>query len=361
MRQSKSMRWEEAKGARRPSVGWEREFEGQISRYSPEVVDLGPGRVESPYDWRPPEVGETDRRVVVFLSSEGNLDVTRYRKWYDPTTVPDLLPRFVRLDFSQDSEIARFYQDFGRLGVPDRDKLRPFNYEDWRGLGGEPVWWLRHKARELHALMEIYYALRRRDTRRLRKLLGPVYMHEDYWPMPSPDEWIEDYMFRAGAGLPPSDSEWYPSPPRSRAPRGIILIPCKRGGRLSTLTARRCLYWASYLVSTWVNWHLESVRRVVGIPQPEFWQRERAKRAARPFVPKWYCSRLLDALYVHFYDIITGNGELRRCLGCGDLYPVPVVQRGRPKVYCTRRCQNAANKRAQRSSGAAGRKSPRSR
>jgi hypothetical protein len=93
---------------------------------------------------------------------------------------------------------------------------------------------------------------------------------------------------------------------------------------------------------------------VVGRPQLKPWREDDAKTAARPFVPRWECVGLLNALYVHFYDLITGNGELRRCPGCDDLYPVPRVQRGRPKVYCERRCQNAAAKRAQRHRGAAG-------
>jgi len=348
MRQSQSMRWEEAKGAWRPSVGWEREFGSWAFRHSPDVVDLGPQRVRSPYDFAQGVSGAVDRRVVVFLDSEGNIDAARFRGGYDPTTKPDLLRRFVDLDFSQDSEIVRFYEDFGPLGIPDQDDLRPYGHREWRSLGGEPVWWLKQKAAELRALMELYYGLQTRSTRRLRRLLGPVYMLEVGLPAPSPDAWVEDYMYRAGAGLPPSDSGFCPSLPRPADARGNgFLVPQRMAGRVARLTGRECTKWASYLVSSWVNRHLESVRRVVGIPQPEPWRTKDAERAARPFVPRWHCHRLLDALYVHFYDIITGNGELRRCLNCSDLYPVPVVQRGRPKKYCTRRCQNAANKRTQ--------------
>jgi len=349
MRQSQSMRWEEAKGAWRPSVGWEREFGSWAFRYSPDVVDLGRQRVRSPYDVAQGMSSGVDRRVVVFLDSEGNTDTARLRGGYDPTTEPDLLRRFANLDFSQDSEIVRFYEDFGPLGVPDPDDLEPYGHEDWPSLGGEPVWWLKHKSAELRALTELYYGLQTRSTRRLRRLLGPVCMLEFGLPAPSPDAWVEDHMYRAGAGLPPSDNGFCPSLPRpANVKGGGFLVPRRMAGRFAKLTGRECTKWASYLVRTWVNRHLESVRRIVGWPQPQPWQKERAERAARPFVPQWYCHGLLGALYAHFYDIITGNGELRRCPNCGDLYPVPVVQRGRPKRYCTRRCQNAANKRAQR-------------
>jgi hypothetical protein len=272
----------------------------------------------------------TDSRVVVFLDEQGMPPVQRFGG-YDPLAEENLLTRFTRLAHSSDQEVVCFYRDFGPLGWPAWHIQKPYGWQGWSGLRGEPVWWLMQQVRELCALMELYYALQNRNDKGLRLLLEPLWQSQDGLPRPAPRLWLEEYMFRVGAGLRPNQ----PDPPQPG------LVPMRIG-------RKERVWWAEFALKAWVDRRLATVSRVVSIPQPQPWRKDAAKEAARPFVPRWRFSCLLEALYLHFYDIVTGNGELRRCPNCVDLYPAPIVQRGRAKVYCSRRCQNAANKRAQR-------------
>ncbi len=276
---------------------------------------------------------EEDARVVVFLDGDGvhagRLLVETILGEYDPMKRPDALGRFVTLDFTDDADIVRFYQEFGSLGFPWRGRY-PGIRDEWFTLNGEPVWWLKRMAEELRTMLQAYHAWQQQEISELRQLFA-------YVPR---GVGVSDLrlIWLAGNQLLIHDPESFYFGDGSELPSGERRRPTKE----------ESLALASWLVKSHLDFMLDSVRRVLGRHQPEGRGGRQSSEALRPFVPGWRFTCLLDALYLQVYDIVCSKGHVGVCKECRRPFPVPGPRRGTVPCYCGSRCRWRANKRMQR-------------
>ena len=285
------------------------------------VVEGDP-RVYGPCFGAPSAQMKEDPRVVVFLEEGGWLGARNLLGWCDPLDEPELLNRFIKLDFANNSEIERFYAEIAPSTYPAWGAEFPYGeHTDRRTLRGEPVWFLRNEAEALGTLMQVSAALQETDWRirlaRLRSVFGPIPegVRED--DVSFFDLEGESALLWGGSRLLDKD------------------VP-REGSR--KLSARKCYGLARALLTEYVGRRLRGVRREVGV------ERE-GKRASVPFalVPRWRFACLREALYLQLYNSIMD----RRVRVCPESHRPFLLtrKRGRPRIYGDKQARWRANKR----------------
>jgi hypothetical protein len=314
--------------------------EAAVGLWSQEKASLRPLE-----EWERPALGDVaDDRMVVYAEGAGTSLLTpRWTGIYAPLRSPRLLPDFMRVfgrtRRPRNSQIVRFYGQYGPLHLsvsPPRkvpfwaERLTQENQgklsrEAKRGLC-EPVWWLVRHARELVRAYSLYVALKNDDVGTLRELLPAV----------GPGEQLIRYEWREGEITPYLRD--HPSSADGHLGDG--------GAAMGPLSDEQCREWGRTLLADRLSqgdrdsrpgWHVLE-KEIADELGPE--QTTGVPRLVRG---RTFTS-LLGAMYTQLGRLVIAGEELRVCEGCGGWY---YSTHGRQK-HCEPYCADAARQREAR-------------
>jgi hypothetical protein len=302
--------------------------------------------------WERPALGGTadDRMAVYARMIAGDMALPDWVGIYTPLANPDLLADFMRI-FGRprpprDSQVIRFYREYGPLylaseadGMPAWAEL--LSETDRRRLTSEarlmsePVWWLMLKAREVARAYDLYLALKEDDPAAVRGLLRGI------------PEGVRLNRFEWQQGeIIAYIAEEEPAPPRGRAHSAAVEQPLSRDhapSGLHPLADEEYCQWGKRLLADRLSLGDRGSRpgwRLSELPSLPI----EVTTAVPGLVRSRTFDNLLAAMYLQLGEMVTRGEVLGECRGCGGRFRT--THRGRE--YCDRYCSDAARQRKAR-------------